>query len=148
VISKQALRALAFIREKDAKALFEKRRYSASIYMAGYAVEVALKHEICKMYFFIKGFPETKGEFQSYFPQRGKKYLLKTIESISEIRHHDLQLLLSYSGLEFKIKSTRQWEWELISRWKPEMRYLVTPVRKSEAEVKLTAISAIIKEIL
>ncbi len=148
MISKQVLRSLVLVREKDARALFEKRRYPASIYMAGYAVEVALKHEICKMYFFIKGFPETKGEFQSYFPQRGKKHLLKTIESISEIRHHDLKLLLSYSGLEFKIKSTVLWEWDLISQWKPEMRYRITPVRKSEAEVRLSAVRTIIKEIL
>ncbi len=148
MISKQALRALVLIREKDARALFEKRRYSAAIYMAGYAIEIALKHEICKMYFFSKGFPESKIEFQSYFPQHGKKYLLKTIVSIGEIRHHDLQLLLSYSGLEFKIKSTFLNEWDLISHWKPEMRYRITPVRKSEADVKLSAVSAIIKGIL
>jgi hypothetical protein len=148
VISKQALKTLVFIREKDAKALFEKRRYSAAIYMAGYAIEIGLKYEICKMYFFSKGFPESKIEFQSYFPQRGKKYLLKTIESIGEIRHHDLQLLLSYSGLEFKIKSMFLSEWNLISGWKPEMRYRITPVRKSEAGIKLSAVSTIIKGIL
>jgi hypothetical protein len=148
VISKKVLKALILIREKDSRALFEKRRYSAAIYMAGYAIEIALKHEICKMYFFSNGFPESKSEFQSYSYQRVKKYLMKTIESISEIRHHDLQLLLSYSGLEFKIKSAYLSEWELISQWKPEMRYQVRPVRKSEAAIKLSAVGTILKGIL
>jgi hypothetical protein len=148
VISKKVLKALVLIREKDAKALFEKRRYTAAIYMAGYAVEIALKLEICKMYFFSKGFPESKNEFQSYSNQRDKKYLMKTIESIREIRHHDLQLLLGYSGLEFKIKSTFLMEWELISQWKPEMRYQIIAIRKSQAQVNLSAAGAIIKGIL
>jgi hypothetical protein len=103
VISKKTLRALVLIREKDAIALFEKRRYSAAIYMSGYAVEIALKYEICKMYFFSKGFPESKSEFQSYSYQRVKRHLMETIKSVSEIRHHDLQLLLVIQGWNSKL---------------------------------------------
>ena len=50
--------------EKDAKALFEKRRYPTAIYMAGYAIEIALKHEICKMYIF-QGFQNQKANSQA-----------------------------------------------------------------------------------
>ena len=67
MISKPTLKKLVKERLRDSEALFNRRRYHASIYMSGYAVEIALKYKICKMYYFSKGFPENADEFQSYY---------------------------------------------------------------------------------
>ena len=149
MISKPVLRELINLRLRDAEALFEKRRYHSSIYMARYAIEIALKYKICKMYFFTKGFPETKAEFELYYPAKGsKKNLRQVIKKIQEIRHHDLSKLLFYSGSEVKIKLTLLNEWNLIANWNPEMRYKPNTTKKAEAVIKLAAVKSILKEIL
>lgn len=149
MISKPVLRELINLRLRDAEALLEKRRYHSSIYMAGYAIEIALKYKICKMYFFTKGFPETKAEFELYYPSEGsKKNLRQAIKKIQEIRHHDLSKLLFYSGTEVKIKLSLLNEWNLIVNWSPEMRYKINVVKKAEASTKLNAVKSILKGIL
>ena len=147
MISKPALRELVIIRMKDAKALFEKRRYNAAIYIAGYAIEVALKYKICKILIFSQGFPENKVEFQKYHSSKSKKLLRQTVKSLEDIKTHDLSKLLFYSGVEYQIKSKLWNEWLLTSAWNPEIRYKYSIVRKSEASKTLSAVNVIIKEI-
>ena len=149
MISKPTLRELVNLHVRDAEVLLQNRRYHSSIYLAGYAIEVALKYKICRMYFFTKGFPETKAEFESYYPAKGsKKHLRQAIKTVQEIRNHDLSKLLFYSGSEVKIKLNLFNEWNLIATWKPEMRYHIDTIRKAEAQSNLVAIRKILKEIL
>ncbi len=149
MIPKPVLRELVNRRVRDAEVLFENRRYSSAIYMAGYAIEIAFKYKICRIYIFSKGFPETKLEFQSYYSASGNKRNLRlAIKTLQEIRNHDLPKLLFYSGSEVKIKSKLLNEWNLIAGWTPEMRYKITAIYKTEAQSKISAVKSILKEIL
>jgi hypothetical protein len=147
MISKPVLKELVSIRMKDAKALYEKRRYNAAIYIAGYAIEVALKYKICKILVFSHGFTENKVEFQNYHSSRSKKLLRQTVKSLQDIKTHDLSKLLFYSGVEYQIKSRLLNELLLTSAWSPELRYEYIIVRKTEASRTLSAVNAILKEI-
>lgn len=148
MISKPILREVIRQRLKDAKALFIKRRYHASIYLAGYAVELALKYKVCKMYFFTKGFPETSDELQEYYKQTKNKRVRAIISKIQDIRHHDLAKLLVYSGEEYNIKKNFFNEWMTILNWSPEMRYAYSKIKKNITEDNLTAIQNILDSIL
>jgi hypothetical protein len=68
MIVHQTLKHLIANRLKDASVLISRRRYPASVYIAGYAIEIALKYKICRSLHFWQGFPETKQEFSSYLP--------------------------------------------------------------------------------
>ncbi|MGH9933419.1 MAG: HEPN domain-containing protein [Pyrinomonadaceae bacterium] len=75
-------------RLKDAEALLAAGRYDGAIYLGGYVVELALKSRICRTLNW-KSFPQTTGEFQNY----------------RSFKTHDLDVLLSLSGTEDKIKT-------------------------------------------
>ena len=70
-------------------------RYDGAIYLGGYVVELALKNRICVVLNW-KGFPQTAGEFQNY----------------KSFKTHNLDVLLSLSGVESKINSS-------ICEWSP-----------------------------
>lgn len=86
MISKPVLRDLVSQRIRDANALFGKRRYHTSFYILGYAIEIALKYKICKMYFFSKGFPENNIELQQYYKQIKNKGVRSVILKIHELK--------------------------------------------------------------
>lgn len=148
MISKPILRDLANQRMKDSMALFEKRRYHTSFYIAGYAIEMALKYKICKMYFFTKGFPETPVELQQYYKQIKTKGVRAIISKIHEIKHHDFAKLLLYSGEEYNIKKNHFNEWLIALQWSPEMRYKHLIIKKTIAHNNLKAITILLKSIL
>jgi HEPN domain-containing protein len=106
MIPEPELRKIARARLKDSEVLYENRRYDGAIYLCGYAVEVALKARICRTLKW-SGFPSTRSEFQPY----------------QSLRTHDLDVLLSLSGCETKIKSRYFTEWSIIATWEPEVRY-------------------------
>lgn len=58
MIPKTTLRELINQKLKDADVLIANRRYPAAIYIAGYALELALKLKVCKIFKFAQGFPE------------------------------------------------------------------------------------------
>ena len=66
MISKENLKIIAKNKIIDSKVLFDTKRYDASVYLIGYAIEVSLKYKICKILKLDNGFPETKDEFQIY----------------------------------------------------------------------------------
>lgn len=96
---------------RAAKLLRTRRSYDASVYLCGYAVEIALKARICRTLNWITGFPETNAEFQL-------KGNLKT---------HNLEALLEYTGIQSQIRSSRPQglltDWSVVSKWNPEERY-------------------------
>jgi len=90
---------MARARQRDARALFARRRYDGAAYIGGYALEVALKVRICRTLHW-PAFPATAGEFRSF-------QCLKT---------HTLETLLAFAGVEAKITSKFTAEWTAVCR--------------------------------
>jgi len=83
------------------------------MYICGYAVEIALKARICRTLRW-PDFPQTDSEFGG----RNRKYM--------PFKTHGLDLLLSYSGQEDKIKNRFNSQWSLVASWDPKSRYTPT----------------------
>lgn len=148
MISKKILRELVDQKLKDAEVLIANQRYASAVYIAGYALELALKLKICKIFRFIQGFPENKADFVIYQNSAKSQPLLAgTITQIKDIRNHDLNKLLFYSGVEFQIKLNFFNEWNLVVGWDPEMRYKLLKVLKREAVNNVTAIKTLVQNI-
>ena len=92
---------------RAAKLLRTRRSYDAAVYLCGYAVEIALKARICRTLKWRTGFPQTTAEFQ-------EKGNLKT---------HDFQALLSFTGIQERVRLLCLLEWSVVSQWRPEQRY-------------------------
>ncbi len=88
MISRAELIKIARGRLKDAQVLLDAGRYDGATYLGGYVVEIALKQRICKTLKW-SGFPQTNKEFQGY----------------QSLKTHDLNVLLSLSGVEAKIRT-------------------------------------------
>jgi hypothetical protein len=144
MISKPVLKKLIDIRLKDAEVLFKNQRYQAAMYISGYAIEIALKLKICRLFSFKMGFPETKAEFSTYRPQTSKRGIAIVVRGLKDIRHHRLKELIFYSGVERKVKQTRINEWNLIAEWDPNMRYENRKIRKSDAQTWLSSVRILI----
>ena len=97
-------------------------RNDSSLYLIGYSIELALKFKICKILKLDNGFPETKTEFEKYISE-SENDLGNEIKDLREIRNHNLQKLLYYSGQEYSIKAELLEEWTNISYWNQELRY-------------------------
>lgn len=122
MIVRQTLKYLIANRLKDAGALISRRRYPASVYIADYAIEIALKYKICRSLHFWQGFPETKQEFSNYLPIL-KQNNASNLNQLGDIRHHDPDKLLIFSGVEYEIRKKFEAEWEIVTQWSPEYRY-------------------------
>jgi HEPN domain-containing protein len=129
MISRAELRTIVRERLKDASALLRAERYDAAIYMAGYVVELALKERVCRTLRW-SGFPQTRGEFQDY----------------QSFRTHDLEVLISLTGIEDRIRSRYLAEWGTVSEWNPEMRYNSTGAfTQTDAEDFVTAARTLLR---
>jgi HEPN domain-containing protein len=123
MLDRTELRKIAHERLKDAEALLSAGRYDGAIYLGGYVVELALKSRICKTLKW-KGFPQTRGEFQSY----------------QSFKTHNLDVLLSLSGAENIIKRKYLAEWSAVAAWDPEARYNpIGSASKLDAELLVEA---------
>lgn len=90
----------------DAETLLQAQRYDGAAYLCGYSIEIALKHKICLTLNW-PGFPSTNNEFLKY----------------KSLKTHDLDVLLSFTGIETTLKSTNLAEWSDFDNWNPEARY-------------------------
>ena len=122
MISRQTLKEVAKAKLTDSRILLKKNKYDSSLYLIGYSIEMALKSKICKILKLDNGFPETKFEFQSYI-ESSENDLGNEIKHLKQIRNHNLQDLLYYSGQEFIVKAELFEEWTNILYWSPELRY-------------------------
>ena len=110
MLLKNDLEGLAQIRLDDSITLFQAKRYSAAYYLAGYAVELALKACISKLMQ-----PNT-------IPDKA---------FINAIFTHKLDSLLSTTGLlpqfNIDIKSDHQFaaNWIIVNNWNEESRYQI-----------------------
>ena len=129
MITRNNLRKIARAKLRDAEILYKNRRYDSAIYLCGYAVEAILKARICRTLKWA-GFPETRGEFQSY----------------QRFRTHNLEVLLSLSGIREKILNEYSTEWTDVSKWSPEMRYLpVGTTRQSDVLEMIEGTKVLVK---
>jgi hypothetical protein len=102
MISARDLRKLAKGRLEDAEVLRRGNRYDGTVYLCGYAVELALKARICKT---LKW---------SEFPDDNTKY--------RSLRTHDLEVLLHLSGIEAEVAQLKA-EWSIVMQWNAVLRY-------------------------
>lgn len=124
MIERAELRRMADAKLADAIDLYRLGRYDSSIYLCGYAVELALKAEICVALRWA-GYPANPKDFQG----------------LQSFRTHRLDTLLHLSGLENRVKSDFPVEWRLIAEWDSEWRYL--PVGSISDEECLEMLEAV-----
>ena len=106
MISKSDLRKISRARLEDAEVLCKGGRYDGAVYLCGYAIELALKARICRT---LK-WPE--------FPSTNKDF-----EGLHSFKIHRLDMLLTLSGQEVKIKTKFLADWSIVAKWNPEIRY-------------------------
>lgn len=106
-MNRDDFRRLAETRLEDAKALLQAGRFDVAYYLAGYAVECALKACICR---------NTR---ESDFPPKdGNKYYI-----------HDLNKLLGLAELvdaveqRFKVDQRLEGYWNVVKDWNVDSRY-------------------------
>lgn len=126
-MQKTEIEKIVRARLEDAEILLEASRYDGSVYLCGYAVELALKARICRILQWKK------------YPTSGKYATFKT---------HDLNVLLHLTGLEEKIKLKYMTEWSIVKKWTPEARYqAIGSVKKAYAEDMLDSAKELIKQL-
>ncbi len=131
MISRTELRKISRARLKDSAVLFKARRYDGAIYLCGYSVEIALKTRICRTLKW-NGYPSTRSEFQN----------------LQSLKSHNLDVLLSLSGVEEKIKRNYLAEWSEVAKWDPEARYKpVGSATKQNASIMIVS-AKILLEVL
>lgn len=147
MISKPDLKKLINRYLQDSKVLLDHKRYASSVYLAGYAVELALKYRICRLLRFGNGYPENPVEFKIY--TRSKSKLTgTTIKDIRDLKIHNLRGLLFYSGEEIYILKNYSSEWNIVKSWDVLLRYNSGVVRKVKAVSFYTAAKKVIGELL
>ncbi len=129
MIDRLDLKKIARARLKDAEVLLRSRRYDGAIYLCGYAVEIALKAKICTTLHWA-GYPSTRGEFQNY----------------QTFRTHNLDVLLSLSGVEEKIKTNFFTVWSAVAEWDPEARYKpIGSANKQDTELMIESAKTLLR---
>ena len=112
--------------------LRDSRKYDVSVYLCGYAVEIALKDRICRVLRW-QGFPSTKKEF----------------EGLSSFKTHNLAVLLQLSGAEYRIGPAIAVDWSLATGWDPEQRYNPRGTKtQADADEMIAAAENVMKVIL
>jgi hypothetical protein len=123
MLTRGELRRIARARLRDAEILLAAGRYDGAVYVCGYAVEMALKARICRALHW-EGYPSTRREFQNF----------------QSFRTHNLDVLLSLSGVERRIKTHFLAEWSAVVTWDPEVRYKpVGSAARHDAELILAS---------
>ena len=126
-MNRSDLQQLAKLRIKEAKVLLDNGCYEGSYYLAGYAVECALKACIAK---------QTKR--YDFPPDR---------ETIQSIYIHDLTRLLQPAGLkaafdsEIQTNAAFQGNWSIVKDWSEQRRYEPLIARAVAADLYAAIVS-------
>jgi HEPN domain-containing protein len=128
-MNRSDLKRLAEMRLSDAKSLLDTRRNNAgAYYMAGYAVECAIKACIAR----------NQGQYP--FPQK-----LREKDVNSQYYTHDVEVLMDTAGLrpqlsaECLVNPVLQANWALVGSWNEQFRY-ETAISRKQAENLIKAI--------
>lgn len=131
MINLRALKYLASQKCKDAEVLFKLRRNNGAIYLMGYALELSFKKRVCQALGFHNGFPESRTELNQYASQIAQFNALGapiSLTQLKQIKNHDLNQLLIFSGAQTRIINSHLNEWLTVSSWNPENRYRIQRV--------------------
>lgn len=101
---------LAMVRLSEAKLLLRHRKYDGAYYLAGYAVECALKACLAKRTKRCE-FPPPPGVVKDFYYTHSYKDLLKVAE------------LTAQQGLDNKSNPTLAANWGIVYQWKETRRY-------------------------
>ena len=115
MISAPQLREMSATKLDEAVDLYRLGRFDGSIYLCGYAVELALKARICDTLTW-NGFPSSGSGFHDY----------------RSLQTHNLNVLLDFSSIQDRVREDYADAWEIAETWNPEWRYL--PVGNSDKE--------------
>jgi hypothetical protein len=135
---------------RDSKVLLANNRNGAAVYLIGYALEFALKRKIINTLAFQYGFPETRADFNLYTAQITAFNAISTgvgITQLRQIRNHNLNDLLTFSGAETRIKNSYLLEWLIVETWNPEDRYVIRRFTLEKAKLFVKAAVTILQEI-
>ena len=150
MINLSALKYLASQKRKDAEGLYRLKRNNGAIYLMGYALEFSFKRKVCQTLGFNNGFPESNSELNLYTPQITLFNSISTTISLTQLRqikNHNLDQLLIYSGAQARITNSYWQEWLTVRCWNPENRYRVQRFKDSKTVKFMQASSIILKEI-
>lgn len=114
-VSRSDLQVLASSKLDDAKLLLRRGRHSSAYYLAGYAVEFALKAAIARQI---------------------ERHVLPDARFIRDVYQHDLERLVGLARLRVELAGARKSDarldtnWAIVSAWNVESRYeLINRVR-------------------
>jgi HEPN domain-containing protein len=129
MITRADLIRIAKARLKDARVLEAGGRFDGSLYLCGYAVELALKARICRTLKW-PGFPSSRSDF----------------DGLQSFKVHDLDLLLKLSGVEGAMKARHLADWSVVTQWNPEARYkLIGTAKPSNAQDMIRAAASLLR---
>ena len=132
MIANNDLKSIANDKLLDAEVLLNGSRFDGAVYVCGYAVEVALKFRICRTLNWPE-FPSTRKDFENY----------------RSLGVHDLDVLLSFTGLESTVKGKSLYDWSVVSKWDPEKRYeLGGRIGQQDAQAMIDSTKNILKYLL
>lgn len=106
-LTRKQLQELARLRIQEAEALYKARLYDGAVYLAGYAVELALKSRICKI-LKVAEYPDS-GEIGKSF----KTHKLEQLKTLAAV------------GVDITITKNKDLfdNWSTAVEWDPEQRY-------------------------
>lgn len=120
------LQRLTKIRLREAKVLLDKQCYEGAYYLLGYAVECALK---------------------AYIAKQTKRYDFPDRKFVNDIYTHDLNKLLSASGLEpehrreSRRNSSFELNWTIVKDWSEQSRYFTGIPRAKARDFRSAVVS-------
>jgi HEPN domain-containing protein len=108
MLSQKTLLDMARNKYEESKILLKSGKYDGAVYLCGYSLECMLKRRIILLLDWGE-YPNTKKDF----------------EQRTSLRTHDLDILLSFSGLENKVKQDPVIfaDWNKAKEWNSEIRY-------------------------
>ena len=106
MITRSDLRKTAREYLQSAELLRDNRKYDMSVYLCGYAIEIALKERICRALKW-RGYPATAGEFSNF----------------RSFQTHNLEVLLNLSAIKDKVVAGLGGDWTIAAQWNPEQRH-------------------------
>jgi HEPN domain-containing protein len=115
-VNRADFQALAIERSLDAEVLLRSGRYACAYYIAGYAVECALKAII-----------SSRTQQEDFPPKEAARYYT-----------HDLTALVGYAGLDDALNWERSvdlvfnYNWNVVEDWKEDARYQGRERKKAE----------------
>ena len=130
VLARRDFQRLADLRAREAGSLSKSRNQQGAYYLAGYAVECALKACISK---------KTR---RHEFPPK-KKY-------VENVYKHDLNILLKLADLEKHLEKDMQTNrelaanWNTVKVWNEESRYLVSGLNGKDLYAAITGVDGVL----